>query len=291
MPKSKSYDDDDGAVTAGNSTSGSATATTGKQQQQQQQAGAGGLPSGQGNQNSGWFGGLWNKFSLKPKNQMILPDDKNPTIVWDKERKCWTNTEGNADEAESFKPPPKMSDMGATPAPALNSLGNVPTPMAAPNLLPQQSMTAPELSNNANVYENQGEYDYGSGYQETMYAGAPAAAEIPTMPAPAASPAPPVPTATAAAAGAGAATVPGGAQPKLQSNMFKIKRNRTLKNSYVDVFNPSGAPISAAPQNVLAPAMAPVAVPQGGFFVPGAMPMQQQQQPQQQQQAQQQQQQ
>lgn len=172
---------------------------------------------------------------------MILPDDKNPTIVWDKERKCWTNTEGNADEAESFKPPPKMSDMGATPAPApapapaLNTLGNVPMPMAAPNLLPQQSMTAPELPNNANVYENQAEYDYGAGYQETMYGGAPAAtaAEIPAMPAPAASPAhglatAPVPAATAAAAAAaGAATVPGGSQPKLQSNMFKIKRNRS----------------------------------------------------------------
>lgn len=53
-----------------------------------------------------------------------------------------------------------------------------------------------------------------------------------------------------------------------------------LKNSYVDVFNPSGAPMSAAPQTVLAPLMAPVAVPQGGFFVPGAVPDQQPQQPQ-----------
>lgn len=29
---------------------------------------------------SGWFGGIFNKLSLKPKNQMILPDDKNPTV-------------------------------------------------------------------------------------------------------------------------------------------------------------------------------------------------------------------
>lgn len=29
----------------------------------------------------GWsLGGIFNKFSLKPKNQMILPDDKNPTV-------------------------------------------------------------------------------------------------------------------------------------------------------------------------------------------------------------------
>lgn len=32
------------------------------------------------NSSSGWFGGIWNKLSLRPKNQMILPDDKNPTV-------------------------------------------------------------------------------------------------------------------------------------------------------------------------------------------------------------------
>lgn len=34
---------------------------------------------GSGN-GSGWFGGIFNKLSMKPKNQMILPDDKNPTV-------------------------------------------------------------------------------------------------------------------------------------------------------------------------------------------------------------------
>lgn len=29
---------------------------------------------------NGWFGGIWNKLSLRPKNQMKLPDDKNPTV-------------------------------------------------------------------------------------------------------------------------------------------------------------------------------------------------------------------
>jgi COPII coat assembly protein SEC16 len=29
---------------------------------------------------SGWFGGIFSKLSIKPKNQMILPDDKNPTV-------------------------------------------------------------------------------------------------------------------------------------------------------------------------------------------------------------------
>lgn len=34
------------------------------------------------NANSGgsWFGGLFSKLTPKPKNQMILPDDSNPTV-------------------------------------------------------------------------------------------------------------------------------------------------------------------------------------------------------------------
>lgn len=32
-------------------------------------------------QSSGsWFGGIWNKLPFRPKNQMILPDDKNPSV-------------------------------------------------------------------------------------------------------------------------------------------------------------------------------------------------------------------
>lgn len=31
-------------------------------------------------QGGGWFGGIFSKLSMKPKNQMILPDDKNPTV-------------------------------------------------------------------------------------------------------------------------------------------------------------------------------------------------------------------
>lgn len=43
-----------------------------------------GLPTGgkgEQQQSSGWFGGIFGKFG-KPKNQMILPDDKNPTVSW-----------------------------------------------------------------------------------------------------------------------------------------------------------------------------------------------------------------
>lgn len=29
---------------------------------------------------TGWFGGIWSKLALKPRNQMKLPDDKNPSV-------------------------------------------------------------------------------------------------------------------------------------------------------------------------------------------------------------------
>lgn len=31
---------------------------------------------------TGWFGGIWSKLALRPKNQMKLPDDKNPTVSY-----------------------------------------------------------------------------------------------------------------------------------------------------------------------------------------------------------------
>lgn len=29
---------------------------------------------------TGWFGGIWRKLALRPKNQMKLPDDTNPSV-------------------------------------------------------------------------------------------------------------------------------------------------------------------------------------------------------------------
>ncbi|ENN72297.1 hypothetical protein YQE_11040, partial [Dendroctonus ponderosae] len=61
------------------------------------------------NQTTGWFGGIFSKLSMKPKNQMKLPDDKNPKIVWDENKKRWTNVDADPNEtANEFKPPPKM---------------------------------------------------------------------------------------------------------------------------------------------------------------------------------------
>lgn len=37
-------------------------------------------PKLESNSSVGWFGGIWSKLAPKPKNQMKLPDDKNPTV-------------------------------------------------------------------------------------------------------------------------------------------------------------------------------------------------------------------
>ena len=52
------------------------------------------------------------KFLPKGKNEMILPDDNNPTIVWDPDKQRWVNTDGDDEEEEKNKaPPPKDSDL------------------------------------------------------------------------------------------------------------------------------------------------------------------------------------
>lgn len=40
------------------------------------------LQGGSSHATGGWFGGIFSKLSMKPKNQMILPDDKNPTVSY-----------------------------------------------------------------------------------------------------------------------------------------------------------------------------------------------------------------
>ncbi|XP_018571551.1 uncharacterized protein LOC108911173 isoform X2 [Anoplophora glabripennis] len=74
-------------------------------------------------QSTGWFGGIFSKLALKPKNQMKLPDDKNPKIVWDQDKKKWTNVdEDPSDPATEFKPPPKMADLMPKSGPSDRSL-------------------------------------------------------------------------------------------------------------------------------------------------------------------------
>ncbi|XP_050456313.1 protein transport protein Sec16A isoform X4 [Cataglyphis hispanica] len=64
------------------------------------------------NSGGSWFGGLFSKLAPKPKNQMILPDDSNPTIVWDPVAKKWMNKDEDGDGgASALVPPPKTSDV------------------------------------------------------------------------------------------------------------------------------------------------------------------------------------
>ncbi|XP_055530048.1 uncharacterized protein LOC129721476 isoform X2 [Wyeomyia smithii] len=188
--------------------------------------------------NSGWFGGIWNKFSLKPKNQMILPDDKNPTIVWDPETKRWVNTESDATEEEAFKPPPKMSDiMPNTVLPPTNQ-SPVPVEVApVPVQVPSNTGYGLLAQGNNNEAVNQQAAPTSNAHQPGPKLGEPTKV------------------------------------PNLQSNMFKMQRNRTLKKSYVDVFNPSGAAPSRPVEPILAPTLPTITTPQGGFFVPGPAPM------------------
>ncbi|KAF7989744.1 hypothetical protein HCN44_008418 [Aphidius gifuensis] len=60
-----------------------------------------------------WFNGLFSKLSLKPKNQMILPDDNNPAIVWDSVAQKWKNKDDNDDSGSSnvAPPPPKAKNI------------------------------------------------------------------------------------------------------------------------------------------------------------------------------------
>lgn len=215
---------------------------------------------------------------------MILPDDKNPSIVWDPEKKRWVNTDGDEKVEESFKPPPKMSDIMAHAPPAAVPPAAQPYPQQQP-LQPQPQPQPLQAQQPSPLLDTQ------------QYAAAPA--PIPAAaPAPSASPAPV--SGYSAHALTGADVAGASKTPSLQSNMFKMQRNRSewendwrgttflwsvtyfvifvsvfipaLKNSYVDVFNPSGAPMKAT-ENVLAPALPPAAIPQSGFFIPGPAPV------------------
>ncbi|TMW47187.1 hypothetical protein DOY81_007727 [Sarcophaga bullata] len=267
MPKTKTYDTDDENTSAKKQqaqhlTGSDAKKSAQQQLQTQQQKGAKkddkDLNKGtqQSNQNSGWFGGIWNKFSLKPKNQMILPDDKNPSIVWDPEKKKWVNTDGDADEQEAFKPPPKMSDL----MPSQPQTQSLPQQQSQPQ---QQQPQQPQQPQPQTQQLNQIPFMDTNQQQQTQQF-------VPHV-TPAASPNP-MQQQQQSSQNQGQQP-PGPAKtPTLQSNMFKMQRNRTLKNAYVDVFNPSGAPVNKAAENILAPALPPAAVPQGGFFIPGTQP-------------------
>ncbi|KAF6204701.1 hypothetical protein GE061_018862 [Apolygus lucorum] len=100
-----------------------------QQQLQQMQAGKG------DDQKSGWFGGIFDKLSMRPKNQMKLPDDKNPSIVWDDKKKKWVNLDGESEATSQIKPPPKAFEMGGpvSSAPQGGPLGDSGSMGPSPN--------------------------------------------------------------------------------------------------------------------------------------------------------------
>lgn len=61
------------------------------------------------NSSSGWFGSIKSKLikSIPSSNQMILPDDKKPSIVWDEEKKRYVGA--GVEEEVVAPPPPVMS--------------------------------------------------------------------------------------------------------------------------------------------------------------------------------------
>ncbi|XP_065201044.1 protein transport protein Sec16A isoform X2 [Planococcus citri] len=82
----------------------------------------------------GWLEGIFGKLSLRAKTEMKLPDDKNPSIVWNEEKKKWVDVNGDDEDDISKIPPP----------PRASGVPNV-QPQLAPNQLPR-SNGAPSMS-------------------------------------------------------------------------------------------------------------------------------------------------
>lgn len=137
---------------------------------------------------------------------MILPDDKNPAIVWDPEKKKWVNTDGDEAQEESFKPPPKMSDiMPQMPQQMQNALPQMPpqpqTQQQMPLMDTQQqyvptAATMPNSAPSPNPMQQQQQQQQHTQQPQTL------AASNQNAPGPAKT-------------------------PTLQSNMFKMQRNRS----------------------------------------------------------------
>ncbi|KAL1461292.1 hypothetical protein WDU94_013202 [Cyamophila willieti] len=97
-----------------------------------------------GRKDVGWFPRLFPRLLPTPKNQMILPDDDNPPIVWDVDKKMWVNV-NNKDESgpSELPPPPTMSDLAASQQPVCSE---PPAPMSSSTAPGPLSMN-PLLSN------------------------------------------------------------------------------------------------------------------------------------------------
>ncbi|XP_033732469.1 LOW QUALITY PROTEIN: uncharacterized protein LOC117321945 [Pecten maximus] len=80
----------------------------------------------QGSRLGGWF----SKLLPKPKNEMKLPNDDKPSIVWDKDNEKWVNLDKTEEENKPVMEPPKDSDIFKTPA--VPATPNTAMPSGAP---------------------------------------------------------------------------------------------------------------------------------------------------------------
>ncbi|XP_032524080.2 uncharacterized protein LOC116775225 isoform X2 [Danaus plexippus] len=126
----------------------------------------------------GWLSGVLSKLALRPPNQMILPDDKNPTIVWDEDNKCWRDTaSGDSGEASGPPPPPPTGP----PVPAAGPPG----PLTSPALVSSTPLASPS----ANMLRMQKGRHIKKSYVDVLNPGGAPAAPVATL----APPPPPAP--------------------------------------------------------------------------------------------------
>uniref|UniRef100_A0A131YY82 Protein transport protein Sec16A n=1 Tax=Rhipicephalus appendiculatus TaxID=34631 RepID=A0A131YY82_RHIAP len=71
-----------------------------------------------------WLGAIFEKLTPKQPNQIILPDDTDPCIVWDEERKCWVDKNAPPGKTDGLvAPPPTDSSFGGQQNPYSNRQG------------------------------------------------------------------------------------------------------------------------------------------------------------------------
>ncbi|KAK3870545.1 hypothetical protein Pcinc_024242 [Petrolisthes cinctipes] len=64
---------------------------------------------GEKEEGGGWFPSI---FRWKKSKQAVLPDDKNPSIVWDDEKKKWVSQDGEEEVTAPPPPPPRTLSSG-----------------------------------------------------------------------------------------------------------------------------------------------------------------------------------
>ncbi|XP_037871735.1 uncharacterized protein LOC101745679 isoform X1 [Bombyx mori] len=137
-----------------------------------------------GKKGGGWLGGILTKLSLRPPNQMILPDDKNPTIVWDEDKKRWRNLDGDVDENDQPPPPPpKMADI-------VSQIRSISPPLQPNGAPPSVPLAGPLTAPPSNIFKMQKGRHIKNSYVDVFNPGGTAARPPAPAPAPPPPPAP-----------------------------------------------------------------------------------------------------